>query len=279
MARARNIKPGFFRNPELVELPFETRLLFPGLWVLADRMGRLEDRPKLIKMEIFPADSVDVDEMLNQLQQVGLIHRYTVEGKNYIEIINFLKHQNPHKDEKPSTIPTPDQHGASTVPTPCLDEVGTNPTRLIPDSLNLIPDSLNKNIVGSAPPDEPIQAEFEEAWALYPQRPGRSKADALRAWRARIKEGVMPALLVDGVKRYSAYCRGTNTEPQYVKQPATFFGPGQHYLSDWTIPSARASPRNERDEARREVVRVLTGNGGTSNANERDITGEAVRVA
>ena len=31
MARARNIKPGFFTNDELVELPFATRLLFIGL--------------------------------------------------------------------------------------------------------------------------------------------------------------------------------------------------------------------------------------------------------
>ena len=31
MARARNIKPGFFTNDLLAELPFETRLLFIGL--------------------------------------------------------------------------------------------------------------------------------------------------------------------------------------------------------------------------------------------------------
>ena len=52
MARARNIKPGFFTNDELVELPFATRLLFIGLWTIADREGRMVDRPKKIKMEI-----------------------------------------------------------------------------------------------------------------------------------------------------------------------------------------------------------------------------------
>ena len=46
MARARNIKPGFFRNADLVEMPIEARLLFIGLWTLADRSGRLEDRPR-----------------------------------------------------------------------------------------------------------------------------------------------------------------------------------------------------------------------------------------
>jgi len=33
------------------------RLLYPGLWMLADREGRLEDRPLRIKAEILPYDT------------------------------------------------------------------------------------------------------------------------------------------------------------------------------------------------------------------------------
>jgi hypothetical protein len=109
MARARNIKPGFFRNADLVELSFEERLLFIGLWTIADREGRLEDRPKQIKMELFPADSVDCDAMLDSLTAIGMVARYEVDGKRYLQVINFAKHQNPHRDEKASTLP--DQHG------------------------------------------------------------------------------------------------------------------------------------------------------------------------
>ena len=74
--RARNLKPGFFKNEQLAELPYECRLLFAGLWCVADREGRLEDRPRRIKMELFPGDSCDVDDMLNQLHRHGLIVRY-----------------------------------------------------------------------------------------------------------------------------------------------------------------------------------------------------------
>ena len=45
MARARNIKPGFFKNEILGVADPLYSLLFEGLWVLADRAGRLEDRP------------------------------------------------------------------------------------------------------------------------------------------------------------------------------------------------------------------------------------------
>jgi hypothetical protein len=107
MARARNIKPGFFRNADLVELPIETRLLFIGLWTLADREGRLEDRPKQIKMEIYPSDSFDVGSMLDQLHAAGFINRYEVGASRFIEVQNFIKHQDPHYKEKASEIPPP----------------------------------------------------------------------------------------------------------------------------------------------------------------------------
>ena len=162
MARARNIKPGFFRNADLVELPMEARLLFIGLWTLADREGRLEDRPKQIKMEIFPADSVDCDALLGQLASTGMVARYEVDGKRYLQVVNFTKHQNPHRDEKTSIVPdqsgyvasiepAPKKHRASTVQTPGEPDAGTvaiglNPESgfLNPDSRTLIPDSLTE---------------------------------------------------------------------------------------------------------------------------------------
>ncbi|MCX8018393.1 MAG: hypothetical protein N2690_10910, partial [Rhodocyclaceae bacterium] len=59
--RARNIKPGFYKNEDLAECSVWARLIFPGLWMMADRDGRLEDRPKRIKAELLPFDAVDVD--------------------------------------------------------------------------------------------------------------------------------------------------------------------------------------------------------------------------
>ena len=138
MPRARNIKPAFFTNEELVELPMSDRLLFIGLWTLADREGRLEDRPKRIKMSLFPADDINVDEALSRLQGAGFIQRYQVDGNNYMQIANFTKHQNPHHKEAPSNIPSPVKTGAS--PRQAHDKVGADRADiLIPDIL--IPDS------------------------------------------------------------------------------------------------------------------------------------------
>ena len=105
MVRARNIKPGLFSNELLVELPAFDRLAFIGLWCLADREGRLEDRVKRIKIELFPCDDYDVDAGLKRLAAAGFISRYQVSGFSVIEITNFQKHQSPHGTEKDSALP------------------------------------------------------------------------------------------------------------------------------------------------------------------------------
>lgn len=82
-------------------------------------------------------------------------------------------------------------------------------------------------------------AEFEPAWQAYPKRPGASKAGSLKAWRARRKAGATAAEMLAGVERYAAYCAASATEPRFIKQPSTFFGPDEHFRADWTFtPSA-----------------------------------------
>ncbi|WP_378955409.1 HNH endonuclease [Pelosinus sp. sgz500959] len=110
MARARNIKPGFFTNDELAECEPLARLLFAGLWTISDREGRLEDRPKRIKAEILPFDNCNVDELLSSLHEQGFITRYFIESIDYIQITNFVRHQNPHPKEAASTIPAMPGH-------------------------------------------------------------------------------------------------------------------------------------------------------------------------
>lgn len=94
-------------NEDLAETPPATRLLFIGLWTLADREGRLGDRPKRINAALFPFDSFNIDSMLNELESLKFISRYEIDGSRYIQIANFTKHQVPHHKEVASEIPAP----------------------------------------------------------------------------------------------------------------------------------------------------------------------------
>lgn len=185
MARARNIKPAFFMNEDLVELPFQDRLLFIGLWTLADREGRLEDRPKRIKMEIFPADDVKVDESLTRLASTGMIVRYQVNGSRYIQIVNFLKHQRPHGQEKPSEIP-PFQGDLASKSERLTTKVvtgydqGDNQHALIPDTGYLNTDTPFSETLNpqSARKRAGVSERFDTWYSAYPRKVGKQKAKA-----------------------------------------------------------------------------------------------------
>jgi hypothetical protein len=150
MARARNIKPGFYKNEDLAECSIWARFIFPGLWMLADRDGRLEDRPKRIKGELLPFDGQDVEPLLAELQARGFLVRYQNSAGSFIQITKFSNHQTPHYSEKASVIKphdfqeSPPHDGGNTPGTPQENsrkapvlKGGSQP----PDSLN--PDSPN----------------------------------------------------------------------------------------------------------------------------------------
>ena len=106
--RARNIKPGLFKNEVLGCADPLLTLLFEGLWCMADREGRLEDRPLRIKAEIFPYRELpDINGYLTQLERMGFIRRYKVKEAALIEVLNFKRHQSPHHTEKKSELPAP----------------------------------------------------------------------------------------------------------------------------------------------------------------------------
>jgi len=123
--RSRNIKPALFKNELLAECDPLARLMFTGLWCMADREGLLEYRPKRIKVEVLPYDNVDIEKLLQQLEDRGFIKIYTIKTNKYIQVVNFLKHQNCHIHEQKSTIPAPDLYSASTVQAPCKYKLNT----------------------------------------------------------------------------------------------------------------------------------------------------------
>jgi hypothetical protein len=126
MPRARLLKPGFFKNEDLAGLPFEDRLCYAGLWTIADRQGRLTDKPQRIKAELFPYDQLDIEKVLNDLVAHRFIVRYQTNGELYIAIPTFLRHQNPHIKEPDSAIPAPPKkHKTGTGPAQGENHAGT----------------------------------------------------------------------------------------------------------------------------------------------------------
>ena len=108
MARIRFIKPEYFDDVKVGTMPALARLLFIGLWTLADREGRLEDEPQRIKARVLPYDDdCNIDALLDTLCAAGCIQRYTAHGRRVLAVSNFAKHQRPHPKEPASSLGKP----------------------------------------------------------------------------------------------------------------------------------------------------------------------------
>ena len=93
MPKIRGVKPDYWTDEDIVDLSIPARLLFIGLWSYACDNGHLQDKPKQIKMRIFPGDDVSAAELLRELADGGRIQR--VDG--WIVIPKFTKHQKPDR--------------------------------------------------------------------------------------------------------------------------------------------------------------------------------------
>ncbi|MBJ6541083.1 hypothetical protein JGT76_00570 [Enterobacter hormaechei] len=119
----------------------------------------------------------------------------------------------------------------------------------------------NKYLGASAEADTPkvksstdYSPAFEEAWQAYPKRSGgNNKLSAFKAWNARIKQGVKPETMLEGVKRYAAFMASEGKiGTSFVKQAATFFGPDKHFDEPWLVETQENKVPTRQDQSRYE---------------------------
>lgn len=238
MARSRNIKPGIMANEDLAELNAMERLLFIYLWMLADREGRLEDRPKRIKAEALPYDNLDADQALNRIAQAGFIVRYQVGDQRIIQVVNFSKHQAPHIREQGSSLPEMVAETALVEPSQEEEVVEHNlgsakavtspsdsliPDSLIPDSNTplapegeVAPVSVEMDLVA----EEPAESLFDQFWAKYPNKTCKAKARA--KWDKINPDAALFAQIMAGLDRQCASAGWLKDDGQFVPHPTTW---------------------------------------------------------
>ncbi|WP_233863517.1 hypothetical protein [Paraburkholderia adhaesiva] len=93
MPRIRSIKPAFWTSPQIVHVPIPARLLFIGTWNFADDNGNLPRDAERLKLQIFPADDIDVEPLVCALITHGLLIEYSVSCRRYLHIVGFRAHQ------------------------------------------------------------------------------------------------------------------------------------------------------------------------------------------
>lgn len=184
--RIRSLKPGFFKNEELCGLSAWHRICYAGLWCCADKEGRLEDRPKRLKAEIFPYDDLDMNSLLWDLMHAGFIVRYTAPNlQPLLWIPSWGSHQFPRSDEAESKYP-PFTSGTERAGGP---HVSTYPAfRPIETDPSLVRDvSASQKQIGSGVLDLG-SGDWEHGTSAAPSAPSVCRAqDLIDLWNATTK--------------------------------------------------------------------------------------------
>lgn len=222
--RIRTIKPDFFKHDKISDLKPLTRLLFISLWCLADRRGRLEDRPKRIKVECLPYDECDVDALLWELHSAGFLDRYEIEGLQIIEISSFEKHQRISGKEAESESDYPEKQEGS-----------------IREAPSVFPESQErKGKERKGKEQERSGASATDCLSIYEAYPKKAeRPEALKEIATALKIVAAPELLA-AVKEYAAAVNAWPDDEKHFAPSCGRWMKKQRWLDDratWTKKS------------------------------------------
>jgi hypothetical protein len=266
MARARNIKPGFFTNGDLIECSPLARLLFIGLWTEADRRGVLEDRPKTLKLKLLPGDECDADELLEELASRGFIKRYEAEGVRCIYIMKFCQHQTPHQKEPENPMPLPPEHDTCTRQAPDKHQTSTEDAEtstasrapaLTVSTTDSTTDCLVPPVAGSDQ-TQPDDSRSENTTKRARQIPADfTVTDDMRSWAA----SHMPGVSVDAeTENFIDYHRAKgSTMKDWTAAWRTWMRNAVKFGRPAVMPPASKPPVDRIEAAKVERERLLRG--------------------
>lgn len=111
ITRIRSVRPEFFDDETLLELPRDVRMTFLGLQAYADDYGREKSNSVIAKGAIWPLDEDITPEVMDQhmlqLEAAGFIELYTVAKRSYYQIVDWTDWQRVDRPSKSTRIPPP----------------------------------------------------------------------------------------------------------------------------------------------------------------------------
>jgi hypothetical protein len=226
--RIRSIKPEFWRSGDISSLEWESRLLFVGLWSYVDDNGVGQDKLSAITADLF-ADDLERDSSetfarvsrgLQNLSEAGRIIRYTVEGKHFLEIVNWGKHQ---RIDKPNKARYP-HHDAEFAVIRCTL---ATPSRECSDRNRGTGEQGNRGTeevkTSSKPPaSKPTVSLFDQFWEWYPRKVGKEAAK--KAWEGAKRKADQQTIL-DGIERFRT--DPNLPEKEFICHPSTWLNEGR----------------------------------------------------
>lgn len=224
--RIRSIKPEFWRSRDVTSLPWDTRLVFIGLWSYVDDNGVGWDDLPSIAADLFARDlSVDstetlrrVSQALSGLEEKGLVVRYKADGKDLLMITGWAKHQLVKNPSTGHNYPIY-QAKEHVLAEPLLPLYGESTETLGTGTGEQGNRGTGELTLAQPQAVEHVNdARFEEFWRIYPRH--MKRADALKAFRQMVKAGTSPEEIIAGAQSFAS--DPNLPEKKFIPYPASW---------------------------------------------------------
>lgn len=213
MARIRSIHPDACKSEKLAAAGAEAERCYWRLQTHCDDEGRCEDHPRLIWAALFPLCEDEspktVDGHLERLAEVGLIVRYEVDGKRFLEVTQFGRFQHPQRP-KASTIPAP----SATTRVHVAEGSRTAQVHVSPGGGEGVGDGDRRGVGTDVVPAAPEATET--VFAAWKDATGKNGRTVLSDKRRKVISGALKHYplddVIDAVRgwRHSPHHRGEN---------------------------------------------------------------------
>lgn len=223
----RIIKESICTSDTIDLLSWFEEVFFYRLIVNSDDYGRLDARPAILKARLFPLKNVtekQICDALNKLSTVGIVTVYEYDGRPYLQLVTWDKHQQIRA--KKSKYPTPDES--------C--------NQMISDDIKCPRNPIQSE---SNPNQNPnIYAQrFEEFWQAYPRK--RSKGQAERTWYKIKPDEQLHDRIMQSLEQAKTSVDWKKNKGQYIPYPSTWLNskgwedefdpPKKQYRDEWGI--------------------------------------------
>jgi hypothetical protein len=201
MARIRTIKPEFPQSEKIGVLSRDARLLFIQLWTVVDDEGRTRAASRMLASLLYPYDDdapALIGDWMDELEAKGHIRRYVVDGSQYLDIPNWLKHQKIDRPT-PSRLPAYSDELARAREVSRSIDADLGPRTVDQEGTK---DRIRAVAVATRPEAEKI---FDERfWPEYPKRgdAANPKKPAKDKFVRLVKDGTDPEAMISAAKRF-----------------------------------------------------------------------------
>lgn len=263
MPRIRTIKPEFWSSPDTAACkdPW-ARLLFIGMWNVADDCGRGIANPKSLAGDVFPNDEwigpPEIRRMLGGIRRAFGVKFYKIGERPYYAIPSWDGHQkidkrsgSKHPGPEEGVEYDPDPEDGSDQPIPDLPDVSAESSGgSAEDAPSPRSDSgagsRNRGTGEQGKTDLAIAAAlavtepdlFDEFWANYPRKD--NKAQARKAWPKACKR--LPAeRLVKAAEYWAGLWNAAGKDREHIPHASTWLNNDR--WNDEPPARPRAAPR------------------------------------